>query len=96
MITAREARNNVINHEAKVYQAVAQKTKELIEIMGKSIEIHSENGIDHIDFTPFNKSRFPSYHELEIASQILEQMFKDNGYKVTRNSWSDNIFTVQW
>lgn len=96
MITANEARNNVIRHEMEEYQSVAAKITELIDTMSKSIEFHSKSGIDHLDFMPFDKSRFQSCRELEIASQIFGQMFKDNGYKVTRNSWSDNIFTIRW
>ena len=96
MITANEARQNVIRHEVEEYQKVAEKVTEIIDTMSKSIEFHSKNGFDHLDFCPYNKSRFSSCHELEIASKIFEQMFKDNGYKVTRNSWSDNIFTIQW
>ena len=96
MITANEARNNIIRHEMEEYQSVAAKVTELIDTMSKSIEFHSKSGIDHLDFMPFDKSRFPSCRELEIASQIFGQMFKDNGYKVTRNSWSDNIFTIWW
>ena len=96
MITANEARNNVTRYEIEEYQKVAAKVTELIDTMSKSIEFHSKSGIDHLDFAPFDKSRFPSYRELEIASKIFGQMFKDNGYKVTRNSWSDNVFTIQW
>jgi len=96
MITASEARNNVTRYEEEEYQKVAAKVPELINAMSKSIEFHSKSGVDHLDFYPFDKSRFSSYRELEIASQIFEQMFKDNEYKVTRNSWSDNILTVQW
>ena len=96
MITATEARNNVINHELEEYNRVANKIPELLNAMSKSIEFHSQNGITHIDFCPYDKSRFPSYQELEIASQILAKTFKDNGYKVTRNSWGANVLTVQW
>lgn len=96
MITANEARNNVTRLEIKEYQKVAAKVTELIDTMSKSIEFHSKNGIDHLDFYPFEKSHFPSHRELEIASQIFGQTFKDNGYKVTRNSWGNNILTIQW
>lgn len=59
MITASEARNNVIQHEVEEYKKVGDKVMELIETMSKSIEFHSKSGIDHLDFSPFDKSRFP-------------------------------------
>lgn len=96
MIKATEARANVNLHYEEETRKVEEKLNPIIEAMGRSIEIHSKLGITHIDFMPYEKSRFPSSLELEQASKIMERILKENGYKITRNNWSENILKVEW
>ena len=96
MISAEQARANVINHEIHIYRETEEKVNELIDAMSKSIEFHSENGIDSIEFTPYDHSRFSSSHTLQLASEMLARQFKDNGYTIVNNSWEHNSFIIQW
>lgn len=96
MIKATEARANVNFHYEEMNRKVEAKLNPIIEAIGRSIEIHSKLGITHLDFMPYDKSRFPSYIELERASKIMERILKENGYKITRNNYNDNILKVEW
>ena len=96
MIKASEARANVNFHYEEEIRKVEEKLNPIIETMGQSIELHSKLGMTHLDFMPYEKSRFPSYLQLEQASKIMERILKENGYKITRNNWSENILKVEW
>ena len=45
MISATEARANVVYHETEVYNNVFTIANELLDAMSKSIEFHSQNPI---------------------------------------------------
>ena len=96
MITASEARGNVTEYEQAEYIRISTKLSEVIDTMSKSIEFHSKNGITQLTFYPYDKSRFSSFHDLIIASDILEKKFKNNGYKIIHNNHNNNVFTIRW
>lgn len=96
MITASKARTNVTKYEQAEYIRISTKLSEVIDVMSKSIEFHSQNGMSQLTFYPYDKSRFPSSHELTIASNMLETRFKNHGYKIIHNNYSENIFTIKW
>ena len=96
MIKAEEARANINFYRAEEYRKVQEKVIPVIETISESIVFHSKNGFDHLDFTPYSRSHFPSNRELMIASEIFDRILKENGYKITLNNWNDNILKIQW
>ena len=96
MIKATEARTNVINHEVEKYNQIKKIVDELLEAMSKSIEFHSKNGYESVDFMPYGNSRFPSDAAKITASGMFETILKDNGYEIIQHDWSQNILKVRW
>ena len=96
MIKASEARANVINHETELYNNVKTIADEILDAMSKSIEFHSQNGFESAEFMPYRDSRFSSEYMQRVASEIFEQVFTENGYKVVRNDWVNNTLKVTW
>lgn len=96
MITAAEARQNVEIRKEEEIRKVRGKINKILESISYGIEFHSKSGITRVDFCPYDKSRFPSYNELEITAKLIEEELTKNGFKVLRNSWSDNVLTIQW
>ena len=96
MITAAQARQNTNNYEVELYNKTKAKVDEFIEMMSKSIEYYSRTGIDTIDFTPYEKSRFPSFQMLPVAQEIFREILESNGYKILRNDSANNILKVKW
>lgn len=96
MINASEARANVTRHETELYNNIKAIVDEILETMSRSIEFHSQNGIEYADFMPYRDSRFSSEYSCRIASEIFEKEFIDNGYTVVRNDWVNNCLKVTW
>ena len=96
MIKASEAAQNVINVENERYKKVGEKVLSLAEEMSASIEFRSKLGLSTLEFTPYNVSRFPFDYELNIASKILEKIFRENGYTIEKNSVAENSFKIKW
>lgn len=96
MITANEARANVMQYNLTVYEQVKIVADELLETMSKSIAFHSKSGFDYADFVPYGRSQFTSEKAMQIASTIFERAFKDNGFKVIENDWARNVLKIKW
>ena len=96
MISANEARANVAAHEQAILNNVAIIADELLDTMSNSIEFHSQNGFESAEFMPYRDSRFSSEYMQRVASEIFEQVFTENGYKVVRNDWVNNALKVTW
>ena len=96
MISAEKARQNTINYEIKVYQQTETKVLEIAETMSKSIEYHSRNGFDTLDFMPYEKTRFTSDQTMNIAQDILRKLFESNGFEILENDIAKNIFRIRW
>lgn len=96
MISAETARHNVNQYEIEIYQQTETKVLELIDTMSKSIEYHSRNGFDCLNFAPYEKTRFTSDHVMNIAHEIFRKIFEANGYKIICNDVAKNILKVQW
>jgi hypothetical protein len=96
MIKASEARTNTNNFEIEQYNKIKQVADEVLETIGKSIEFHSKNGFEVAEFVPYDRSRFTSYHSLQVASEIFERVLKDNGYEIVKNDWTNNVLKVKW
>lgn len=96
MIKATEAAQNVINFTAARYSKVKEVVLAVAEEMSASIEFHSKNGINTIDFMPYTTSRFPSDYEMNLASDMFETLFEDNGYTVLQNDISLNSLKIKW
>lgn len=96
MISAQEARQNVINKEIADYRAVEKKVTDFLNDIDASIQFHSQNGFTEIEFTPYTDSRFPSIHHKGLAKEIFDRILKQNGYTIAVNNIEDNILKVQW
>lgn len=96
MISAQEARQNVINKEIADYRIVEKKVTEFLNDMDASIQFHSQNGITEIEFTPYEDSRFPSIRYKVFAKEIFDRILKQNGYTISANNIEINILKVQW
>lgn len=96
MIKAETARANIINYEAEFDAKVKEQVLIVLEEMSASIEYHSKTGIDMIEFTPYNKSRFSSFCALERATIYFDSILKENGYEVVVNDCVKNILKVRW
>lgn len=96
MITAKEAKMNVINYEITLYDKIKIIVDDTLKAMSKSIEFHSQNGFDSLEFVPYNKSQFSSEKAMQIASNIFEKTLKDNGFKIIRNDWKNNLLKITW
>ena len=96
MITAREAKINVINHESVLYNKYRSVAEELLEEMNISIEFHSKNGFETIEFEPYDTFRFHTDHAKKIASDVFEKTLKENGFTIEKNNWSTNILKISW
>lgn len=62
MLQAIKARANVANYEAATNANIAHKVDELLDIMDKSIQFHSQNSFSSLTFIPYDKSHFSSVH----------------------------------
>lgn len=96
MIKATEARANVTNYEAVIKADIARKVDELLDIMDKSIQFHSQNGFSSLTFTPYDKSRFSNVHALEYAQELFTKRFEDAGYTVLENHYGKNSLKIEW
>lgn len=96
MISAQEARQNLINYEANIYTKVENQVKELLDTISKSIAYHSQNGIDSLDFCPYDRSRFSSHKELTIAQEIFSKILTSNGYEISHNDAFNNSLKIRW
>lgn len=96
MISAQEARQNVINKTIADCCVVEKKVTDFLNDMDASIQFHSRNGITEIEFTPYTDSRFPSIHYKELAKEIFNRILKQNGYTIAVNNIEINILKVQW
>lgn len=96
MIKASEAKANKIHFEIEQYNKVKQVADEILETISNGIEFHSKNGFDSAEFVPYDRSRFVSDQSLQTASEIFETVLKENGFKIVRNDWTNNILKVAW
>ena len=96
MINATTAAQNVINYEIERYHKIEELCNAALEEMGASIEYHSQRGIETLDFTPYQKSRFISDYAMQTAHDIFEKVFKENGYTVEHNDISRNSLKIKW
>jgi len=96
MISATEARANVIFHEHEIFNNVAIIADELLDTMSNSIEFHSQNGYESAEFMPYRDSRFSTDYMMKTASEIFEKVFKENGYTVVVNDWQNNRLKIAW
>lgn len=96
MVTASEARLNVTNFEKDQYNKVMKLAEETLEAMSKSIELHSKNGYSSAEFVPYDRSRFETYQEMRIASEIFQKVFTGVGFEVLQNDWTNNIIKIKW
>ncbi len=96
MISAETARQNINKYETAIYQQTETKALEIIETMSKSIEYHSRNGFDCLDFMPYEKTRFTSNHTMNIAHDIFQKIFETNGFEILCNDITKNILRVRW
>lgn len=96
MINATEARTNVINFEMEQYNNAKAIADEILDTMSQSIEFHSKNGLDTLEFAPYDRSRFTSYSWLQTASDIFEKVLKENGYEIIKNDWINNSLKIKW
>ena len=96
MIKATEAQANVLNYEFAIRVEVRDKVNELINVMSKSIEFHSKNGLTGTQFCPYDKSRFSTIKALEYAQELFQTIFEDAGYIVIENSYEKNSLKIKW
>lgn len=96
MISAQEARQNVINKEFADYRIVETTVMEVLTEMDAAIQFHSQHGMTEIDFFPYTNSHFPSAHFMELAKDIFDRVLKRNGYTITVNNIETNVLKVQW
>ena len=96
MINAKDAHNNQMNYFVKLRADVESRVLVLVEEMSASIEFHSRNGFDHLEFMPYSVSLFPSLQETRIAAEILGKIFSENGYDVLVNDYNNNSLKIQW
>ena len=96
MISAKEARQNVISKIAADYRAVEKEVTDFLDEMSTSIQFHSRNGFTEIEFTPYADSRFPSIRYKELAKEIFDRILKQNGYTIAVNNIEINILKIQW
>ena len=96
MIKATEAQANVLNYEFAIRVEVRDKVNELINVMSKSIEFHSKNGLTGAQFCPYDKSRFPTIKALEYAQELFQTIFEDAGYTVVENRYDKNSLKIKW
>lgn len=96
MIKAAEAHANVIAYETAIDADITRKVDELINIMDKSIQFHSQNGYTELTFNPYDKSRFSTVHALEYACCLFTKRFEDAGYTVLENHYGKNSLKIKW
>lgn len=96
MINAQEAKQNRANYEIGIHIAVSENVNELINTMSASIEFHSKNGFDSLEFCPYDKSRFPSHQALKIAETIFAEILTSNGYEIIHNDAFNNSLKIRW
>ena len=96
MIKATEAQANVLNYELAIRVEVRDKVNELINVMSKSIEFHSKNGLTGVQFCPYDKSRFTTIKALEYAQELFQTIFEDAGYIVVENRYDKNSLNIKW
>lgn len=96
MIKAAEARANVISYETAINADITHKVDELLDIMDKSIQFHSQNGYTSLTFTPYDKSRFSTVYALEYAQELFTQRFEDAGYTILENHYGKNNLKIEW
>lgn len=97
MIKADEARQNIINQQVQLYRATEKQVTEYVEKeIGANIEFHSKNGIDCLEFHPYDSSRYQSVRVKEMARDIITKILKENGYEILANDIVGNILKVKW
>jgi len=45
---------------------------------------------------PYEKSQFTTDFELQVASEIFENAFRENGYTIIQNNISQNSLKIKW
>ena len=96
MITAQEARQNVLNKEIADQRIVEEKVTDFLKQMDTSIQYHSRQGITELTFTPYDDSRFPSVHFQELAQELFRVILNQNGYDIVINNIDMNILKIKW
>ena len=96
MISAKDAHNNQMNYFEELREQVESRVLTLVEEMSASIEFHSRNGFDHLEFMPYSVSLFPSLRETRLAADILARIFSENGYDILVNDYNNNSLKIHW
>lgn len=96
MINAATAAQNVRNYEIERYNKIKELCNAALNEMDASIEYHSRNGFDSLDFTPYQRSRFTNDYAMQTAHDIFEKVFKENGYTIEHNDISLNSLKIKW
>lgn len=96
MITAVQARQNVIKYETETNAAVDKKVAELITVISESIEYQSRHGHTSAVFYPYENTRFPSLYAMERAQKQFFDILESAGFSVIRNNYSNNILEIEW
>lgn len=93
MISAREARENVINYEIERRQMILEKVNKLFPIISKNIEYMSKKGYHEITLYIYRELPLD---EKEIAAKIITTELKENGYTITKNDWDNDNLSFKW
>lgn len=93
MISAKEARENVINYKIERHQMISEKVAKLFPIISKNIEYLSKKGCHE---TTLYIYRDLPFDEKEIAAKIIATELKENGYTITKNDWDNDNLSFKW
>ena len=93
MISAKEARENVINYEIERRQMISEKVTKLFPIISKNIEYLSKKGYHETTLYIYRDFLFD---EKEIAAKIIATELKENGYTITKNDWDNDTLSFKW
>ena len=93
MISAKEARENVINYEIERHQMISEKVAKLFPIISKNVEYMSKHGYKEITLYIY---RDLPRDEREIAAKIIATELKENGYTITKNDWDNDTLSFKW
>ena len=96
MFKAESARANVMNHQQKISKKVLETVSQLAERFGNDIAYRSDLGYTTAEYAPYTVENFPIDGTIDMAKDLFEKIFKENGYTVLLNNPMDNTLKVQW
>lgn len=96
MISAKEARKNVMIHESEVNAEIDKKIDEFIEVISTAIDRSSRQGIRTLRFFPYDETRFSTDHAKNRAYFNFAKILADNGYIIIENNIENNSLKIEW